>query len=147
MKQRFTKLLAAVALLVGLTIPMGMWGQTRNVIVSNFTDKDLSVGQNELTWSASPAFNSFESSGSARGAQSAKSTDDITMTSGTISGVITKVVVTASTNGSSTMMSVKVGGDAFGDQVTVLSGTNNANTEYEFTGNKEVTTRLYTTNT
>ena len=29
MKQRFTKLLAAVALLVGLTIPMGMWGQTR----------------------------------------------------------------------------------------------------------------------
>ena len=29
MKQRFTKLLAAVALLVGLAIPMGMWGQTR----------------------------------------------------------------------------------------------------------------------
>ena len=29
MKQRFTKLLAAFALLVGLAIPMGMWGQTR----------------------------------------------------------------------------------------------------------------------
>ena len=29
MKGKFTKIMAAVALLVGLTIPMGMWGQTR----------------------------------------------------------------------------------------------------------------------
>ena len=29
MKRNFTKLMAAFALLVGLTIPMGMWGQTR----------------------------------------------------------------------------------------------------------------------
>ena len=29
MKKRFTRILAALALLVGLTIPMGVWGQTR----------------------------------------------------------------------------------------------------------------------
>ena len=29
MKGKFTKIMAAVALLVGLTIPMGVWGQTR----------------------------------------------------------------------------------------------------------------------
>ena len=38
MKQRFTKLLAAFALLVGLTIPMGMWGQTKSTATLNIAN-------------------------------------------------------------------------------------------------------------
>jgi hypothetical protein len=45
MKKRFTRILAALALLVGLTIPMGMWGQTYNLVskVSDITDGDYVI--------------------------------------------------------------------------------------------------------
>lgn len=42
MKRNFTKILAAFALLVGLTIPMGVWGQTRDA--ETFTFSDLNIG-------------------------------------------------------------------------------------------------------
>ena len=38
MNRKFTKLLAAFALLVGLAIPMGMWGQTRTDVTYTFSD-------------------------------------------------------------------------------------------------------------
>ena len=38
MKKRFTKILAAFALLVGLTIPVGVWGQTRSEVNYVFSD-------------------------------------------------------------------------------------------------------------
>ena len=42
MKRNFTKILAAFALLVGLTIPMGMWGQTATFSPSNFSGQGTS---------------------------------------------------------------------------------------------------------
>ena len=44
MKRNFTKILAAFALLVGLTIPMGMWGQTRESETITFADLGLENG-------------------------------------------------------------------------------------------------------
>ncbi len=60
MKKRFTRILAALALLVGLTIPMGMWGQTRveeSLIALTFPDDNSSnngLTQNQYlsTWTA-----------------------------------------------------------------------------------------------
>ena len=37
MKRNFTRILAAFALLVGLTIPMGMWGQTSSTVTIQYT--------------------------------------------------------------------------------------------------------------
>ena len=60
MKRNFTKILAAFALLVGLTIPMGMWGQTRveeSLVALTFPDDNSSnngLTQNQYlsTWTA-----------------------------------------------------------------------------------------------
>ena len=103
---------------------------------SNFTDKKLSVGTGELTWSASPAFSNYESSGSARGAQSAKATTAITITSANITGTITKIAVVGSMNGAGSM-SVTVGGSGFGDPATITKG--DSKKTYSFTGNATIT--------
>lgn len=58
MKQRFTKLLAAVALLVGLTIPLGMWGQNpswSHEFANGDTYANNSVTVNGATWDVSTA--------------------------------------------------------------------------------------------
>lgn len=102
---------------------------------SNFTDKNLSVGTGELTWSASPAFSSFESSGSARGTQSAKASTNIVITSANVTGTITKIVVVGSMNGAGSI-SATVGGSAFGSSNSIAKG--DANKSYTFTGSASV---------
>lgn len=109
-------------------------------VESNFTDKNLSVGEGELTWTASPAFSSFDTQ-NGRGPQSAKASTEITMTSAEITGTITSVVVTASTNGTSAL-SISIDGNAFGgDAQTITSGTAAKNSPYEFTGSATVSAK------
>lgn len=99
-------------------------------IASNFTDKNLSVGSSELSWSASPTANSYESSGSARGvAWSSGAKPTLTAS---ISGAtsIDKVTVVASAN-SASAFSVSVDGDSYGSQ-SVAQGTSLGS--FEFTG-------------
>lgn len=103
---------------------------------SNFTDKKLSVGSGELTWSASPAFSSYESTGSARGAQSAKASTEITITSANITGTITGIEVVGSMNGAGSMI-VTVEGSKFGNEASITKGDNKKT--YSFTGNAPIT--------
>ena len=124
-----------LALLVVLILTCGnAWAD----YASNFTDKNLSVGSGELTWSASPAFSSYESSGSARGAQSAKASTNITITSANITGTITGIAVVGSMNGAGSM-SVTVGGSSFGSSAAIAKG--DSKKTYSFTGNATITNK------
>ena len=123
----------AVVLTLIFTLGVGnLWAD----YASNFTDKSLSVGSGELTWSASPAFSSYESTGSARGAQSAKATTAITITSTNITGTITGIEVVGSMNGAGSM-SVTVGGSDFGNSASITKG--DSKKTYSFTGNATIT--------
>lgn len=48
---------------------------------------------------------------------------------------VQSVAIVASTNGTNNTISVSVGTESFGDAVTIISGTANANKTYTFTGN------------
>ena len=50
-------------------------------IESNFTDKDLSVGADELGWTASIAANSFETTSPSRGVQFGSAKGEFTLNS------------------------------------------------------------------
>ena len=132
MKQKnlLTRMLLLFALVVGSVT--SVWADE---IQSNFTNKDAAVGDGELEWTATNT-NSFETSGSARGVQSQKNTTAMVFTSNATQtaalGTITKVVVTASTNGSGRTISVTVGGNNFGTSQEVGNGSDYANTEYTF---------------
>ena len=124
-----------LALLVVLILTCGnAWAD----YASNFTDKNLSVGSGELTWSAFPAFSSYESLGSARGAQSAKASTNITITSANITGTITGIAVVGSMNGAGSM-SVTVGGSSFGSSAAIAKG--DSKKTYSFTGNATITNK------
>ena len=125
---------AAMAVML-FTLGVGnVWGGYS----SNFSDKNLSVGTGELTWSASPTFNSYESSGDARGAQSSKATSNITITSANISGTVTGVSVVASMNIAGTM-GIKIGGTDFGSSATIAKGDKNKT--FSFSGSATVTNK------
>lgn len=51
MTRRFTRILAAFALLVGLTIPLGMWGQTSSTVTIQYTGNTTTnmTGNNDAT--------------------------------------------------------------------------------------------------
>ncbi len=120
-------MLLLCALIVGSS---SAWAED---IESNFTDKDCTVGTNELKWTATNV-KQFESSGSARGVQSEKNTTAMVFTSDATQtaslGTITKVVVTASANAARNL-SVTVGGNTFGDTKSVSKGTANGNFTFE----------------
>lgn len=84
------------------------WGDT---IESNFTDKNLTVGANELEWTASIEANSFETASPSRGVQFGAAKGEFTLTAATSLSDITKVEIICSTNGnaSANTISVKVG--------------------------------------
>ena len=153
MKKRFTRILAAFALLVGLTIPMGMWGQTRE------TDGfDLSAGGTvpvaanasagtingtNSTWNVTIngtlAYSAFQGSNGNKYWQMGKSNSSITSavfsTSG-ISGTITSIVVNcAAAGGTGGSLSATVGGVAFGTQNQSMPGwSNNVGGDVTFNG-------------
>ncbi len=125
----------AAMFVILLTLSIGnVWGGYS----SNFTNKNLAVGTGELTWSASPAFNSFESSGDARGAQSSKATSKISITSANITGTVTAISVVASMNIAGSM-SVAIGGNSFGTTATIAKGDKNQT--YSFSGSATVSNK------
>lgn len=125
-----TKLLLLFALIVGST---SVWAD--DIIESNFTDKDLTVGDNELKWTGTN-ISQFEKSGDARGVQSNKNTTAMVFTSNAtqteVLGTIKKIVVTASANAERSI-SVTVGGNNFGTTQSVAKGSKNA--DFTFEGN------------
>ena len=113
MNKKFTKLMAALALLTFLTVPLGMWGQTRTEVTTTFkAGSNYSAGMTlpyetgGLEWvtSAKPA--GFESASPSRGIQYSKVSTDITTT--IANATITKVEVVASTNGTANANSISV---------------------------------------
>ena len=104
-----------------------------DTISSNFTDKNLTVGTGELTWTASPAAGSFENSGSNRGVAWSKP-GTLTLTSGSelpANATISQIDVVCSSNvASAYTLSAEVGGAAFGTAVT-LAKENNVTQTFE----------------
>lgn len=130
MGKKFTSLI--LLLMAFLLAPPEAWAGT---VTATFTDKNLNSSEDEITWTATPAFNSFESSGSARGPQSAKAAEAITISSGSITNAtaITKVEVWCYHNGSASMTAT-VGGSPIGSSITLTKGTS-PTLPYEFSGN------------
>ena len=85
-----------------------------------------------FTTSPSSASYSVETSDPARGLGTGAKTGTHVLTSNQAFSSITKVEVTASTNGSGNTISVSVGDVAFGDAQAITSGTANANKVYSF---------------
>ena len=110
-----------------------VWG-AEETIESNFTDKNATVGTGELQWTVTNS-NSFETSGNARGLQSAKNTTNFVFTSNKTQtealGAIKKIVITASANANQTI-NVTVGGAAFGSSTSLPNKS--ANVDFTFTG-------------
>lgn len=104
-----------------------------DTISSNFTDRNLTVGTGELTWTASPAAGSFENSGSNRGVAWSKP-GTLTLTSGSelpANATISQIDVVCSSNvASAYTLSAEVGGAAFGTAVT-LAKENNVTQTFE----------------
>ncbi len=88
------------------------WGET---IESNFTDKNLTVGDNELEWTASIEASIFESANLSRGVQFGTGKGWFTLTSNVSLSNVTKVEIYCSTNGTANenAINVKVGETTF----------------------------------
>jgi uncharacterized repeat protein (TIGR02543 family) len=89
MKKRFTRILAALALLVGLTIPMGVWGQTTVTFTAGTDTGENSVTKDGVTVSMSTMSRTDNYRCYANSDMSVASTV----------GNITSVVVTCTANG------------------------------------------------
>ena len=115
-------------------------------IASNFSDKNLTVGSGGLIWSTDTDATQFETASPSRGVQWSSGNSPTLTASITGNPTITKVTVKASTNGTSSSLAVSVGGTSYGSH-NVTSGTNAANTDYEFTGNSSGEISIAVTNT
>lgn len=109
------------------------WGET---IESNFTDKDLTVGDNELEWTSDRNATGFENANSARGVQFGAGIGAFNLTSNTLLTNITKVEILCSTNGNSNdnSISVQVGSTSFtceGSATYLMPKGNNMNVIFE----------------
>ncbi len=80
---------------------------------TTFTDKDLHYSSGGVAWTASQSANSFESASSSRGVQFGAAIGEFTLSTSAITGVVTKVSMVLSTNGSGNTVSVKVGDTNF----------------------------------
>lgn len=70
-----------------------------STITSTFTDKDLTVGDGELGWTASIAANSFESTNLSRGVQFGSAKGEFTLTSNDVITNFKSIKLVMSTNG------------------------------------------------
>ena len=136
MKREFTKLMAALALLLFIA-PLGMWGQTRDVVTTTFANSSpysagmtLSCETGGLDWVTSAKPNSFEE---ARGIQYSKVSTELTTT--IANATITKVVVVASTNAAANVNSISVYvGDTQIGSTQNMPKENNVSYTFETTG-------------
>lgn len=101
-------------------------------ITSTFTDRNLSTSEKQLTWTTSPAANSFEGSDLARGAcYQANAVFGTSISNATI----TSIVVTVSSNTDGNTLSCTVGGGNFGETIELANGDRHK--EYTFTGSAQ----------
>ena len=114
MNKKFTKLMAALALLVFMAPNMVGWGQTRDEVTTTFKDKTsgtwtagmtLPCENGGLDWVTSGKPNSFDTQ-NGRGIQWSKESTNLTTTITNAS--VTKVVVVASTNANANANSLSV---------------------------------------
>jgi len=78
---------------------------------TTFTDKDLHYSSGGVVWTASKSANSFESASPSRGVQFGAAIGEFTLSTSAITGVITRISMSVSTNGTANnnTISVKVG--------------------------------------
>ena len=119
MKRRFTKLMAALALLTFLAVPLGMWGQT----VSDLTFTAACGGSGTASDGAVYTVTSdadesqFEATRGIHYGTGKKAVSYLNLTTDDINGTITKIIVNASgASGTSAVLNVTVGGTAFGSE-------------------------------
>ena len=141
MKRKFTKMMAALALLMGLMIPLGMWGQstagfTLTGMPSGASSSSTSgtiTGSLSETWNWSATFSTGATSSAQYsswqiGSSSKPCTQAVFSTSG-ISGTITNIAVNCGTKNAAGEVNCTVGGSNFGTQ-NQSTGTGNNPTNY-----------------
>lgn len=94
--------------------------------VSTFTDKELNTKEKTMTWTSSPAANSFESANLKRGVQFGAAKGEFTITGTGHTSNVKKISVIISTNGTSkkNTISATVGGVAIGEQISLTKDNN-----------------------
>lgn len=116
-------------------------------IESNFTDKNLTVGTDELGWTSSVSANNIETTSNgtstfSRGVQFGTKNSPVgtfTLTAKSELTAISKVEIVASTNYTGNSLSVAVGSTSFSPaSATISSGTSAANSTYTFSSESTV---------
>lgn len=112
------------------------FAQNLKTIESNFIDKNLTVGEGELSWTASISANSFEGSSPNRGVQFGAAKGKFTLTSNKDIANVTKIEITGSTNdtGKNNTISIKVGNTTFSPNSISLEKVNNTIWAFEGDG-------------
>ena len=106
-------------------------------IESNFKDKNLTVGENELGWTASIVANSFESANLSRGVQFGSAKGVFTLKSNEEISKFKSITLVMSTNGSGNTMSISVVSNGTPTtilDVTTIKKANNQELTYNYTG-------------
>lgn len=114
-----------------------MSAQAQTTVTSVFQDAKLNVVDGTPQWSVDKAATGkdTQTGNGYRGIQWGKAKGEIVLTSADEFNNVQSVAIVASTNGTNNTISVSVGTESFGDAVTIISGTANANKTYTFTGN------------
>ena len=102
-------------------------------IESNFKDKNLTVGENELGWTASIEAAGFETASPSRGVQFGAKKGVFTLKSNEEISKFKSITLVMSTNGTENTMSISVASTNVLD-VTTLAKTNNQELTYNYTG-------------
>ncbi len=133
MKRTFTKLMAALALLTFLAVPMGMWGHS----VSDLTFTAACGGSGTAddgavyTVTSDAEESTYDATKGIHYGTSKKAVSYLYLTTDDINGTITKIIVNASgASSTSAVLNVTVGGTAFGSEKNLTSSA----AEYTLTG-------------
>ena len=119
-----------------ITAPAGKTTAPSGVITTTFTNKDLNYLSGGVAWTASISANSFESATPVRGVQFGANKGAFTLSTSAISGVVTKVSMVVSSNGTGNTISVNVGGTNFtyNDEKTLTLENGDSKVTRDFTG-------------
>ena len=112
-------------------------------ITSTFTDKDLTVGDGELGWTASIAANSFESTNLSRGVQFGSAKGEFTLTSNDVITNFKSIKLVMSTNGTANANTMAIDIVDGTNTTSILASTgiakaNNQELTYSYTGAEAV---------
>ena len=132
MTRKFTKMMAAIALLTFLAVPMGMWGQTRTETTTTYTFSTKAWAAYPENWTSGKDGNQFTNG---RGVQVTTGVSGANATSPVSFTNISKVEVTYSTNATAGAgnISIQVGSNTAKSQnVTKTGGTSDRTLTYDY---------------